>query len=203
MPPRFVARQLARPSGLLGPLFGRLMNWHNATLNAYALEQVALAGKDRVLEIGFGGGAALASLLTRARCVAGLDRSRAAVRMAHKRYADQVAAGCAQFRVGQVEALPYQGGDFSWVYSVNTVYFWPILDLAFGEIFRVLRPGGRVVIGFLPKQHMDRLGMPTDIFTTRSIQEMVSALDRSGFHGIEIRRPAPDVLWAVIVAQRP
>jgi hypothetical protein len=66
----------------------------------------------------------------------------------------------------------------------------------------VLGPLGRLVLGFLPKEHMDRLGMPADIFTTRTVPEVVTALDRVGFHGIEIRRPTPETRWVVVVAVR-
>jgi len=202
MPPRFVARQLSHPSGFLGQVFGRLMNRHNARLNTFALQQLPLTRHHRVLEIGFGGGAALEKLMERAGFVCGLDRSETAVQTAENRYADQMAVGCADFRVGRVESMPFDSGEFDWIYSVNTIYFWPSLDSGFRQIHRVLRPFGSVVIGFLPKEHMDRMGMPPDIFTTRSIQEVVTALDRVGFHGIEIRRPSPETQWVVVVAVR-
>ena len=202
MPPRFVARQLSHPSGWLGHLFGRLMNRHNARLNAFALEQLALTQHDRVLEVGFGGGAALEQMMSRARFVCGLDRSETAVQGAENRFADQVAVGCADFRVGRVEAMPFDAGDFDWVYTVNTIYFWPSLEAGFVQVHRVLKPLGQVVVGFLPKEHMDRMGMPADIFTTRTIQEVMTALDRVGFHRIEIRRPTPETLGAVVVAVR-
>src|SRR5262245_62637828 len=106
MPPRFVARQLACPSGWGGRIIGRLMNWHNAEMNAFALQQLALAPRDRVLEIGFGGGVLLASLIAGAAFVAGVDRSRDVVEQARKNHSEAVADGRADFRHGHVEALP-------------------------------------------------------------------------------------------------
>lgn len=49
------------------------------------------------------------------------------------------------------------------LHSDHTVYFWQTLGSGSAELARVLKPGGRVVLGFLPKAHMDRLDMPTDI----------------------------------------
>ena len=56
MPPRFIARHLARPTGWLGGVVAQLMNWNNGKPNLFAVQQLQLSSTDRVLEIGFGGG---------------------------------------------------------------------------------------------------------------------------------------------------
>ena len=71
MPPRIVARQLSHPQGFLGRIIRLLMNRTNAQLNAFAIRQLQLKATDRVLEIGFGGGATLPKLLAGAAFVAG------------------------------------------------------------------------------------------------------------------------------------
>lgn len=142
MPPRFIARQLSCPSGLPGRIVGRLMNRRNARMNAFAVTQLELQPADRVLEIGFGGGVTLPTLIAVAGSVTGLDRSRDAVKLANARFSTAVKAGRAQFRVGVVESLPFESGHFTKVCTVNTVYFWKSLDQPFAEIFRVLAPEG-------------------------------------------------------------
>jgi hypothetical protein len=67
------------------------------------------------------------------------------------------------------------------VCTVNTIYFWRSLDAGFAEIRRVLAPGGCVVVGFLPKEWMDRLGHSMDIFTSRTADDVIAALTASGF----------------------
>jgi len=178
------------------------MNRHNAKMNAFAVEQLALTPTDRVLEIGFGGGVALPSLIRAAAFIGGVDRSRDCVQWANVRYSAVVKAGRAAFREGSVEAIPFETASFEKVCTVNTVYFWPSLDAGFIEIHRVLVPGGRVVVGFLPKEWMDTMGYPTDIFTTRTPDEVIAALTRSGFQAVHIERPAPTTKWSVIVATR-
>src|SRR5262245_42893289 len=106
--PRFIARQLAHPSGVLGRLLGGLMNRTNARMNTSALQLLELEPTDRVLEIGFGGGVALASLIGRAAFVAGVDRSRDMVARAKARFEAAVSVGRAEFREGRVEALPFK-----------------------------------------------------------------------------------------------
>jgi len=75
-----------------------LMNRHNANKNAFAVQHLELAPSDHVLEIGFGGGATLPSLLTGAWFVAGIDPSTEMVKRAKNRHAVAVTAGRAEFR---------------------------------------------------------------------------------------------------------
>jgi arsenite methyltransferase len=202
MTPRFIARQLAHPTGPLGRVMEWLMNRGNAKINAFAVQQLALMPSDRVLEIGFGGGVNLPFLIQNAALVVGLDMSRDVVARAKARFSVAVMDGRAEFREGSVEALPFQASSFGKVCTVNTVYFWKSLELSFREIYRVLLPGGRVVVGFLPKEWMDRMGVPEDIFTAREPGEVVSALRNAGFDSIQIERPEPSTAWNVVVATR-
>jgi arsenite methyltransferase len=198
--PRFLARQLSRPTGLLGRVIARLMNRTNANMNAFAVGQLELTASDRVLEIGFGGGVTLPSLIARAAFVGGVDRSRDVVERAQAKFSGAVAAGRADFREGSIEALPFDAAAFDKVCTVNTVYFWASLDDGFAEIRRVLSPGGRVVVGFLPKDRMDRMGMPADIFTSRAPGDVIAALTQAGFAEVRVERPTATTPWNVIVA---
>jgi SAM-dependent methyltransferase len=202
MPPRIIARQLSHPSGLLGRFVGHLMNRHNAAMNAFSVRQLDPKPSDRILEIGFGGGATLPSLIGATAFVAGVDRSVDAVEWAGARFSAAVADGRAEFRVGSVEALPFEAASFGKVCTVNTVYFWRSLGAGFAEIHRVLSPGGRVVVGFLPKERMDRMNFPADIFTSRAPEDVVAALAGSGFEQVRLERPDPKTKWNVIVATR-
>ena len=202
MPPRFIAQQLSHPTGWLGRVMGRLMNGRNARQNSFVVERLALVPTDRVLEVGFGGGVTLPALLARAAFVAGIDRSHTMVAAARARFAESVGAARADFREGTVEALPFADAAFDKACTVNTVYFWPSLDAGFAELARVLRPGGRAVVGFLPKEHMDRMGMPADVFTPRRPEDVVAALQRVGFTDVHVTRPRPTTPWNAVVAVR-
>ena len=200
--PRFAARQLSNPNGWLGRVIMGVMNRHNAPMNGFAVRQLAARSSDRVLEIGFGGGLTLAPLIDAAGFVAGIDRSAYVVARAAARFADAVRDGRAEFRQGDVGAIPFPAGSFTRVCTCNTVYFWPSLQAGFAEIARVLSPGGRLCVGFLPKEGLDRLGAPTDIFTGRTPQDMTDALAAAGFSDVRAERPRPTTPWMVIVATR-
>jgi arsenite methyltransferase len=202
MAPRFIAKQLSRPSGFIGVAIRHLMNRHNARMNAFAVQQLRLEPTDRVLEIGFGGGVTLRTLLNAAAFVAGVDRSSDVVDWARRHFAKAIKAGRAEFRQGNVESLPFEKATFDTVCTVNTVYFWTSLGAGFAEIRRVLKPRGRAVVGFLPKDRMDRMGMPEYIFTTRAPDDVVAALTKAGFSDARVERPDPQTPWNVIVATR-
>lgn len=202
MTPRCVARQLSRPSGIMGALIRFLMNRHNARMNAFAVRQLNIEPTDRVLEIGFGGGVTLPSLMKSAAYVAGIDRSDDVIGWARRRFSTEINAGRADFRQGNIESLPFDKAAFDKVCTVNTVYFWSSLEAGSAEIHRVLKPRGRVAIGFLPKERMDGMEMPGDIFTSRAPLDVVGALTKAGLKDVAIARPDPNTPWNVVVATR-
>jgi arsenite methyltransferase len=98
--------------------------------------------------------------------------------------------------------IPFESATFAKACTVNTIYFWSSLDAGFTEIHRVLAPGGRLIVGFLPKEWMDRGRFPSDIFTSRAPEEVIAALTRCEFKDVRIERPQPTTRWNVVVATR-
>jgi hypothetical protein len=49
---------------------------------------------------------------------------------------------------------------------------------------------------------MDRMGMPTDIYTSRAPDDVIAALTKARFEAVRIERPEPNTRWNVIVASR-
>jgi arsenite methyltransferase len=200
--PRLIAEQLSRPSGLLGGLIAHLMNRRNAKINHFAVRQLKLATTDRVLEIGFGGGLMLPHLIENAGFVVGLDRSPDVIRRARSKFSRDVVSGRAAFHEGELETFPFDSSSFEEVITVNTVYFWKSLDQGFRECSRVLGSEGILVVGFLPKERMDRMGMPADIFTGRTPEEMAAALAAAGFAKVRVEKPLTETGWLIIVAAK-
>jgi ubiquinone/menaquinone biosynthesis C-methylase UbiE len=101
---------------------------------------------DRVLDVGCGGGY-LARLLSAAVApggqVTGLDTSAPAIGYARKR----AAANCS-FAVGQAQDLPWPDRSFDVVTSTLAAHHIPavVRQDAFGEMYRVLRPGGALLV---------------------------------------------------------
>ena len=77
-----------------------------------------------------------------------------------------------QGRVADAEQLPYEDESFDLVIGHAVLHHIPDLDLAFAEILRVLKPGGRFVFAGEPTRHGDfvarRLSRLTWWATTRA-----------------------------------
>jgi SAM-dependent methyltransferase len=150
-----IVAQFKKPTGALGALAGMMMaaRGSNRARNVWTLELLALAPTDRVLEIGFGPGWALAraaALVPDGRVV-GVDHSEVMVRQAARRNRDAIAAGRVELRLGGFERLDDAPGSFDAVYSANAVQFWPEPAARFAELHRLLAPGGRIATTFQPR----------------------------------------------------
>jgi len=92
---------------------------------------------DRVLDAGCGGGAHVRMYRTITPTVVGLDFSDAMVRAAG-RHTPTVQ--------GDIQALPFRGDAFDYVSSYLVISHVPDSGGALGELGRVTRPGGRLVV---------------------------------------------------------
>lgn len=111
-----------------------------------AFRALEVRAGDRVLDLGFGGGALVARLLAAGALVEGVDRSEAMVARAQRRHRVAVREGRARFQLGSADALPLSDRSVDCAASVNTLYFWPDLVPPILELARVLAPGGRLVL---------------------------------------------------------
>lgn len=148
-------------------------------MNVEAIDLLGIEPGHRILDIGFGGGVTFPVLLDRGADVAGIDRSADVVAAAEVDHRRAIEAGRLDVRRGEVEGVPFEDGFFDGVLTVNTVYFWPELDAGLSEIRRVLKPGGRIVIGIRDGSVMKRVSR--DIFAIRTPGELLVALEAAGF----------------------
>lgn len=72
--------------------------------------------------------------------------------------------------------------------AMHTLYFWRSPESHFREVARVLRPGGRFVVGFRPAD--DRAvtsQFPASVYTFRETEEVEALLLKAGFDPISDR----------------
>jgi SAM-dependent methyltransferase len=123
--------QFGHPRGALGNVAGWVMAHRpsNRQRNRWVASLLDVQPTDRVLEIGFGPGLAIADLSQRvgpAGRVYGIDHSDVMLRHATRRNADAIKAGRVTLTLGSVEHLPPAlDGPFDAILAVNSVGFWP------------------------------------------------------------------------------
>ncbi|MFZ5894830.1 MAG: class I SAM-dependent methyltransferase [Myxococcota bacterium] len=205
--PEFLARQARKPSGALGWLIGTIMSRETTDLNVATLEALDLKPTDSVLEIGFGHGRAIeraAKQLANGK-ITGIDFSETMVHMATRRCRKFIEQGRVKIDLGDSARLPYPDSAFDKVYSVHTIYFWPKPAEQLKEIHRVLRPGGRLVLGVRKKSLEAGTGsFPESIYTFYDTQQISQLLASSGFNNVEaMDAPGGDGHFALILAGRP
>jgi SAM-dependent methyltransferase len=98
-----------------------------------------------LLEVGYASGILLPELARRADRVAAIDihPHRRRVQAAMQRLGVEV-----DLREGSVAEIPFADGEFDALVCLSVLEHITELDQAFGELARVLRPGGIAVIGF-------------------------------------------------------
>ncbi len=181
-----IARQSSRPSGWLGEIVARVMAFETQPANQIAVEELALEPDEAVLEIGCGHGRTLARLAKAPGAYfAGIDPSDVMVRLARKRMRHWIRAGRAEVSLASSAKIPHPDARFDAVLAVHVVYFWndPLADLC--EIRRVLRPGGRVLLGYRPRDAEVVAALPASVYSLRSAEEIEVLLAESGFAEID------------------
>lgn len=125
-------------------LLGETLHPGGLALTARLAELLELKREDRVLDVAAGLGATARYLTRIVQCqVEGLDLSTANLQRARQSSQEAGLDGTVRFLAGDAEALPYRDRVFDAVLSECAFSTFSKV-LAAKEIFRVLRPGGRV-----------------------------------------------------------
>jgi SAM-dependent methyltransferase len=186
---KLIAAQLRRPSGFFGRhVMVHVLNRVNVPINTLALDVLRLIPEDHVLEVGFGGGDLMARM-TRVAIrghVTGVDLSRDAVEVCAKRFEMLIKVGTMDLHCAKVEELPFDANTFTKACTVNTIYFWPAPLVALGQIRRVLKEDGALVVCFSPRVLMEKRGVTRHGFTLYEPEEVSALLTAAGFRDVQL-----------------
>ena len=138
--------QFAKPSGFFGKIFAKGMAIANKDIYKITAQAIALKNDDKYLEIGFGSGLFIKKYVDNIKKIAGLDYSEYMVKLANNINKNLVESGNAEFKHGDVISIPWNDNEFSIIVAIETFFFWTEPKKALKEIYRVLMPGGRLVV---------------------------------------------------------
>jgi ubiquinone/menaquinone biosynthesis C-methylase UbiE len=143
-----VENQCSKPTGWLGRFTLWRMNASHSKLTDWGLEHISVEDDYTILDVGCGGGRTvnkLAMIATQGK-VCGVDYSEESVAVAKKTNARWIDAGRVEIRQGSVSQLPFPDGMFDLVTAVETHFWWPNLPGDMREVFRVIKPGGTLIL---------------------------------------------------------
>ena len=138
--------QFRRPTGFFGKFLAKGMAWGHRDFYKNTAKMLNLKHDDKYLEIGFGSGLFIKKYASFVSRIVGLDYSEDMIKLASSLNKDLITSGKAEFVQGNVSSLPWNENEFSVVVGIETFFFWPRPEVALKEIFRVLLPGGRLVL---------------------------------------------------------
>jgi ubiquinone/menaquinone biosynthesis C-methylase UbiE len=145
-PPRTSGPQA---TGLRARLALRLAAMRKSRRRAWVLAALGLWKGQRILQIGFGTGADIVRVrrLTEPAVVCGIDAAPEMLAVAWRRLRKASAEGEVKLQCAEASALPYDDASFDRVLAISGPGLWRAVDPAIAELARVLRPGGRTVLG--------------------------------------------------------
>jgi len=191
-----------KPVGFSGKIMVAMMNLGHSPVARWGLRFLELAPDARVLDCGCGGGANIKRLLK--LCpkgkVQGIDYSAVSVEKARKVNAGAIALGQCTVQQASVAELPFEAEQFDVVTAFETVYFWPELAQNFREVYRVLKPGGTLLICNESNGDTDKDKKWTEIIGGMTIYkdaELKTYLEQAGFHDVQIHKKKS---WLCITA---
>lgn len=138
---------MRKPEGKLGNIQLKSMNKEHTPVSLWGLKHLNISPDDVILDIGCGGGMNINRMAQGAKKVYGVDYSIESVNLSKEVNQDLIREGRVEVHEGNVMDLPFEDNSFDIVTAFETVYFWPDIVKSFGEVKRVLKPGGMFLIG--------------------------------------------------------
>ena len=190
--------------GRRGKLVATMMNQHHEALTLWGLAKITIGSEDVILDVGCGGGKTISKLAQMAPQgkVYGIDYSVDMVKFSKKINKTLITQKRVDIIEAPVEKISFKDNFFDLVTAIETYYFWCNLLVAFKEIHRVLKPGGKLLLinellyGLTSSKIIEETYVK--LF---SLQEIQNLLQLAGFVDVQVFTEAESP-WNAIVAKK-
>ena len=198
--------QTRKPEGFLGKMMVSGMNTGHAKLADWGFAHLPAITPERAADLGCGGGRNAGEMLKKypKAHVTAVDYSELSVEQAKAYNRAMIAAGRCTVRQGDVSDLQLPAGAFDLATAFETVYFWPGLEKCFGQVAKILKPGGFFMIcnesdGTDPTSV--RFEKIIDGMKNYTAEEIEAALKAAGFSEVTSDHH-PSKPWITVLARK-
>jgi ubiquinone/menaquinone biosynthesis C-methylase UbiE len=185
-----LANHLRQPKGEDGKIVGEEMNKANKHICLNSYKVLNPNNDDSILEIGMANGFFVKDLMSMNNNLkyVGIDFSKTMVNEAIKINQKLMSTKKVSFIDGSIEKLPFKDDSFECITTTNTIYFWPNLAKNTEEIYRALKPNGKLLIGYRSKEFMDKIELSKYGFNKFESNDIKKLLEKVGFRNILTKR---------------
>ncbi|MDO4536415.1 MAG: class I SAM-dependent methyltransferase [Clostridium perfringens] len=140
-------KNAAFPKGEEGTEILSNMNESHDELTTWTFNHIEFG--ERILDIGCGGGAAIAKIgkLYPKSTIYGCDVSPVSIQCTCEKNKNLIDEGRLKVEECGVSKLNFPDESFDSIYSIESLYFWPNQQEDLKEVFRVLKVGGKFITG--------------------------------------------------------
>ena len=203
--------QCQKPTGWLGRFTLWRMNSSHSRLTDWGLAHLTIEKHHTILDVGCGGGRTVSKLAVMATQgkVYGVDYSEESVAATTKLNAQSIETGHVEVHHASVSQLPFPDNTFDLVTAVETHFWWPNLPTDMREVFRVLKPGGQLIIiaevykgagttvSRLAEKYASRTGLKL-----LNVDEHRELFANDGFSDVHITTQ-PNKAWICAIGRKP
>lgn len=173
-----LASQLKHPSGEKGVEIANMMNDTNIGMTKHAIQCLDIQSGDSILELGHGNCGHLEYLLQQntGLVYCGLEMSELMNQEAEKINQSLIQKKTAAFYLYDGNTIPFSDNFFDKTFTVNTIYFWQEPVALLNELYRVIKPGGKLCITFALESFMEQLPFTAfgfELYSQEKIEKLI------------------------------
>ncbi|GAA5522724.1 methyltransferase domain-containing protein [Aliifodinibius salicampi] len=179
-----LSRQLKKPTGKTGSKVANKLNESNQKLYELGWKMLETEGLRQVLEIGFGNGRHLSHYfeMNPDVTITGVDFSEEMCEAARSFHPDLIANNRLTIHCADAADMPVPDQSFDLVVGLNIIYFWDPPKPYLNEIARVLKPSGKLLLGYRPRNSVEHLEFTKQNFIHYEPEELNILLSQYDFN---------------------
>lgn len=194
-----------KPEGIGGKIMVNMMNAGHSSMAEWGFTHMEIQSDNVCLDIGCGGGANVKKLLVKTPYgnVIGIDYSEVSVIKSSKINKAEIENKHCEILQGNVMKLPFRKETFDIITAFETIYFWPDINEAFKQVYRVLKVSGTFMICNESNGENSKEEKWTKIIQGMKIynsEQIKKSLEDAGFTDIKIHKNKKG--WLCVVCKK-